>query len=233
MSLNLQPLYTGYKALVQLNPRTFRTEFGADMQADFADSLAEAAQYGYPAILRICLREIRDWPTNLSVQHWSSFKDNLHQSATNKLGRIDDTPGVVPINAGSSLHLVTYLTSKNPLIRRIVDLMVATFGLVLLAPLVLLLPIWIKLDTPGPVFFTHQKVGRNGKLFTMYKFRSMRQEGQIRPISRSGRFMRRYNFDEMPQIINLFKGDMSVIGRRPESKGCSKTSEREQGTHPE
>lgn len=217
MSANLQPLYTCYKALVQLYPRPFRTEFGADMQADFADSLAEAADNGHLAILHICLREVRDWPASLMAQHWSDFKDTLRSSATSKLGHIDDTPGVVPINVGSSLHLATYLAGRNPIIRRTIDLIIAILGLMLLAPLILLLPLWIKLDTPGPIFFTQQKVGRNGKLFTMYKFRSMRHDGPTRPISRSGHFMRRYNFDEMPQIINLFKGEMSVIGQRPES----------------
>jgi len=96
--------------------------------------------------------------------------------------------------------------------------------LVLAAPLMLVLALLIRLDSPGPIFFIQQRVGLDGRPFPMIKFRSMRAEasgtGWTRPNdsrrTRLGAFMRRYSLDELPQFINVVLGDMSVVGPRPE-----------------
>lgn len=104
--------------------------------------------------------------------------------------------------------------------------MASGFGLLVLSPLFLLLAIWIKCDSKGPVFYRQVRVGRNNRDFRLYKFRSMRvgsdKKGLITigghdpRITRSGYFIRKYKLDELPQLINVFAGDMSLVGPRPE-----------------
>ena len=111
--------------------------------------------------------------------------------------------------------------------KRLFDLLVASLGLLLLAPVLVVLAIWIKLDSPGPVFFRQQRVGRDGKLFRIHKFRTMRvaTAGVEQPlitvgadprITRAGATLRRTKLDELPQLIDVVRGDMSLVGPRPE-----------------
>ena len=111
--------------------------------------------------------------------------------------------------------------------KRVFDLLMASLGLLLLAPLLVVLAIWIKLDSPGPVFFRQQRVGRDGKLFRIHKFRTMRvaPSGVDQPlitvgadprITRAGATLRRTKLDELPQLIDVVRGDMSLVGPRPE-----------------
>lgn len=109
--------------------------------------------------------------------------------------------------------------------KRLFDTIAALAGLVLLAPLFALAALWIKLDSPGPVFFRQQRVGRHGKLFAIYKFRTMTEApaatvqltvGRDRRITRAGELLRHYKLDELPQLINVLQGTMSLVGPRPE-----------------
>lgn len=109
--------------------------------------------------------------------------------------------------------------------KRLFDLVAALLGLVLLAPLLVLIALWIKLDSPGPVLFLQLRVGRGGKLFTIYKFRTMRQRPVGGPqitvgvdprVTRAGSVLRRYKLDELPQLLNVLQGTMSLVGPRPE-----------------
>lgn len=110
--------------------------------------------------------------------------------------------------------------------KRLFDLTASGFGLLVLSPLFLLLAIWIKCDSKGPVFYRQVRVGRNNRDFQLYKFRSMRvgsdKKGLITigghdpRVTRSGYFIRKYKLDELPQLINVFAGDMSLVGPRPE-----------------
>lgn len=112
------------------------------------------------------------------------------------------------------------------MLKRIFDITASALGLLCLSWLFILLAIWIKLDSKGPVFYRQVRVGRHNKDFRIYKFRSMRQDsdremlitvgGHDSRITRSGYFMRRYKLDELAQLINVFKGDMSFVGPRPE-----------------
>lgn len=111
-------------------------------------------------------------------------------------------------------------------LKRALDVVVASVLLVLFAIPMLVFAIIIKLDSPGPVLFRHRRVGKGGRLFTMYKFRTMRVDADpyaVAPtdpedsrITRCGRWMRRYSFDEFPQLFNVLLGDMSMVGPRPE-----------------
>lgn len=98
--------------------------------------------------------------------------------------------------------------------------------MIVLSPLFLILAIWVKFDSPGPVFYRQTRVGRNNKDFRIFKFRTMGVGsdkgslvtigGQDPRVTRAGRFLRKTKLDEMPQLINVFVGDMSLVGPRPE-----------------
>ena len=110
--------------------------------------------------------------------------------------------------------------------KRLFDIVSSGIGLLCLAPVFVVMAIWIKLDSRGPVFYLQTRVGRYGRDFRIFKFRSMRvgsdkgrqiTVGERDPrITRSGYFIRRYKIDELPQLINVFLGDMSIVGPRPE-----------------
>lgn len=110
--------------------------------------------------------------------------------------------------------------------KRLFDIVASGFGLLLLSPLFLLVAIWIKLDSPGPVFYRQVRVGRYNRDFRIFKFRSMRVGadkgslvtigGRDPRVTRSGYFIRKFKVDELPQLINVFIGDMSLVGPRPE-----------------
>jgi exopolysaccharide biosynthesis polyprenyl glycosylphosphotransferase len=119
-----------------------------------------------------------------------------------------------------------FLTWHYAIAKRAVDLVVSTFLLALISPLLLLIAILIKLDSPGPALFIQKRVGRNGELFNIYKFRSMYANApryDFSPttsrdfrITRIGKFIRKTSLDELPQLMNVFLGNMSLVGPRPE-----------------
>lgn len=108
--------------------------------------------------------------------------------------------------------------------KRAFDLLIATLALILLSPVLLAVALAVRLDTPGPVFFRQQRVGRGGVPFRIHKFRTMVHGapglqvtvGADPRITRSGRFLRRTRLDELPQLIDVVQGTMSLVGPRPE-----------------
>ncbi|MGH9158490.1 MAG: TIGR03013 family XrtA/PEP-CTERM system glycosyltransferase [Vicinamibacteraceae bacterium] len=111
--------------------------------------------------------------------------------------------------------------------KRGIDVCVALFGLILAAPLLALVALAVKLSSPGPVLYRQQRVGRNGTLFTLVKFRSMRADAEATSgavwaqlndprVTRAGRFLRVTRLDELPQLWNVLRGQMSLVGPRPE-----------------
>ena len=110
--------------------------------------------------------------------------------------------------------------------KRLCDIVLSGLGLLVLCPVLLVIAVWIKLDSKGPVFYRQTRVGKDGVDFKIYKFRSMRTGsdkgslitigGRDSRITRSGYYIRKYKLDELPQLINVFKGDMSLVGPRPE-----------------
>jgi lipopolysaccharide/colanic/teichoic acid biosynthesis glycosyltransferase len=106
------------------------------------------------------------------------------------------------------------------------DLVAASAGVLLLTPLMLAIAVWIKLDSPGPVFYREQRVGRRGVVFRVFQFRTMVGAahahdlptiGQEARATRAGRFLRRYRLDALPQLLNVVQGTMSLIGPRPQT----------------
>jgi lipopolysaccharide/colanic/teichoic acid biosynthesis glycosyltransferase len=114
----------------------------------------------------------------------------------------------------------------DSLLKQTFDTTVATFGLLALAPVFLVVAVLIKLEDGGPVFYRAKRVGLNGNLFPLYKFRSMRVDAdRMGPgitasgdprITRMGAWLRRTKVDELPQLLNVIAGDMSLVGPRPE-----------------
>jgi lipopolysaccharide/colanic/teichoic acid biosynthesis glycosyltransferase len=114
---------------------------------------------------------------------------------------------------------------EGQLAKHLFDLVAAGLGLVLLGPCLLALALWIKLDSPGPVLFRQRRVGHNGVPFDIFKFRTMRHGpdaggqltvGRDPRITRAGHVLRRYKLDELPQLLNVVQGTMSLVGPRPE-----------------
>lgn len=117
---------------------------------------------------------------------------------------------------------MTYRTAG----KRAADLAGSLLGLALCAPLLALIAAAVKADSPGPVLFRQERMGRGGKTFTLLKFRTMyrdpeRERAQFEPgrrgrVTRAGRVLRRTKLDELPQLVNVLRGDMSLVGPRPE-----------------
>jgi O-antigen biosynthesis protein WbqP len=113
------------------------------------------------------------------------------------------------------------------MLKRFIDILVSFLGLIFLLPLMLLVAISIKVDSPGPVLIKQKRVGINNRIYIMYKFRTMKigtpevakeillKNGLDLYLTRVGRFLRKTLIDEVPQLINVLKGDMSLVGPRP------------------
>ena len=112
------------------------------------------------------------------------------------------------------------------MMKRLFDIVASACGLILLSPLFFIVSVWIKLDSIGPVFYRQVRVGRYNKDFRIFKFRSMRVGadkgslvtigGRDPRVTRIGYYLRKFKIDELPQLINVFIGDMSLVGPRPE-----------------
>lgn len=116
--------------------------------------------------------------------------------------------------------------SRSQRAKRALDLIVAIPAVALLSPLFIAIAVWIKLDSRGPVFFIQERAGQFGRLFRIFKFRTMiadaEKQGSLitigadHRITRSGRLLRKYKLDESPQLFNVIRGEMSLVGPRPE-----------------
>lgn len=114
------------------------------------------------------------------------------------------------------------------MIKRLFDIFFSALGLIILSPLLLIVAMKIKSDSPGPVFYRGERIGKNGKPFRIFKFRTMvdRADKMGGPstasddprLTRIGNFLKKYQIDEIPQLINVLKGEMSLVGPRPEVK---------------
>lgn len=112
------------------------------------------------------------------------------------------------------------------MMKRLFDIVASACGLILLSPLFFIVSVWIKLDSIGPVFYRQVRVGRYNKDFKIFKFRTMRVGadkgslvtigGRDPRVTRIGYYLRKFKLDELPQLINVFIGDMSLVGPRPE-----------------
>jgi lipopolysaccharide/colanic/teichoic acid biosynthesis glycosyltransferase len=150
-----------------------------------------------------------------------------------QLGRIDVESTVRPRNASESADVAWSQAAPAPvaawpaaLIRRLLDMVVAAFLLLFLAPVLLATALAIRMESAGPVIYRQERVGLGGRVFTLWKFRSMRADAEHAGprwasvddprITVVGRFIRKVRIDELPQMVNILRGDMSLVGPRPE-----------------
>jgi lipopolysaccharide/colanic/teichoic acid biosynthesis glycosyltransferase len=133
--------------------------------------------------------------------------------------------------------VATTLIATGPLnavdrsLKRLFDLSVAIPALALLTPVLLVIAVVIKLDSPGPVLFVQPRIGKGNRMFRMFKFRSMRSDlldhkatklttRNDARVTRVGKFIRKTSIDELPQLLNVLRGDMSIVGPRPHATGA-------------
>ncbi|HET9952523.1 MAG TPA: undecaprenyl-phosphate glucose phosphotransferase [Candidatus Eisenbacteria bacterium] len=172
----------------------------------------------------------------LGRAEWEAEQEALDRlsDSTVAVRLVPDLARAFTINAsvedfdGTPVVLVTESPEQgwNQVVKRAFDLVCSAVGLVLLSPLFLALAVWVKLDSPGPVFYAQERVGMNGRRFRMLKFRTMRvgsdaggpqwttKDDPRR--TRGGSLLRRLSLDELPQLWNVFLGEMSLVGPRPE-----------------
>ncbi|MGN0326532.1 MAG: sugar transferase [Lachnospiraceae bacterium] len=162
-------------------------------------------------IIKFCYGE------GIRVYQTPKLSDIMIRSA--KEHHLFDTPLLMSDNIG--------LTFEQKFLKRLIDILVSLLMLILTSPIMLLTAICIKLEDHGPVMFTQKRITLNDRPFTIYKFRSMivdaEADGKARPatndddrITKVGRFIRKTRIDELPQLYNVLKGDMSLVGPRPE-----------------
>lgn len=188
------------------------------------DVVIALPQRAYGQINKLVV-DLHDLPVNVRVVP-DYFSLALYRAS------VDDFGGLPMISLRDPA-----LNDVQRLVKRLFDLLVGGLTLLVALPLLLLITLLIKLDSTGPVFFRQQRVGENGRIFCIYKFRSMivgaetmqqkingeDEEGNLihkveddPRVTRVGRFLRRTSLDELPQLINVLKGDMSLVGPRPE-----------------
>jgi len=169
----------------------------------------------------LCKKDVRDPPTlqpgKLDTGSWLLYDIFARHDSWEQLK-------LIPQGAFGCLSCLA--ARRYHMVKRSCDIIGSLFFLILLLPLSVLVAILIKLDSPGPVLFRHHRIGRDGKCFTLWKFRSMRTDAPkygISPhstadgrLTRIGRLIRRLSIDELPQLINVLRGEMSLVGPRPE-----------------
>jgi len=172
--------------------------------------------------------------TSVSAFRYSAYIPDF-VSATNIWMSVRDFGGVLGLTTSNKLKM-----AWNLWIKRFLDLAIVIFGGILILPFLLVLALLVKLSSPGPVLYGHKRLGKNGKYFTAYKFRSMVMDAKERlqklfesdpeirkeweknhklqndpRVTAIGKFLRRTSLDEFPQLINILKGEMSLVGPRP------------------
>lgn len=193
-------------------------------QQQIDDVVIALPRYAYGRVNQLAL-DLHDLPVQVRVVP-DYFSLALYRAS------IDDFGGVPMINLRDPA-----LNDVQRFVKRTFDLVIAGVSTLLLFPLLAFIALLIKLDSSGPIFYRHKRVGENGRPFHMYKFRTMipeadqllpqmtevNSQGQLffkRPddprVTRVGHFLRRASLDELPQLLNVLKGDMSLVGPRPE-----------------
>jgi Undecaprenyl-phosphate galactose phosphotransferase WbaP len=188
----------------------------------------------------VALPGLKDRAMDRLINHSvSAFRYNVlipdFFRATNIWMSVRDFGGILGLATSYRLNMFW-----NLWIKRFLDIILVLAGGILISPLLLFIAVFIKLDSPGPVLYSHKRIGKNGVSFMAYKFRSMARDADKRlaellasdpaiheewersqklkndpRITRAGRFLRRTSLDELPQLINILKGEMSLVGPRP------------------
>lgn len=192
--------------------------------------LCRNADYRNPELRKI----IQEYDTIFIYEVPAAERTSIVEYCYQNMKNVYINPGmadVVELNAQhimlddvSLLQLSTMgLTAEENFIKRFFDILISAVALVVTSPLLLISAIAIKIDDGGPVFFRQNRATRGGKIFSVYKLRTMKEDAAVYQtlvnddrITRVGRVLRRFRIDEIPQFVNVLRGDMSVVGPRPE-----------------
>lgn len=215
----------GFRVLAQVVlPPSFDHGSGASVASDLSDAVDKARALGIDDIIILT-----DWSRGATihtlVEAFSVLPTAVHLGASSVVGPFSKAR-LARFGHASALSLtVPPLTPLQSLTKRVFDVAIAAGALVLLSPVLAMVGILIKLDSPGPVFFRQRRRGYNLEEFRIWKFRTMTtlDDGAVieqakrgdKRVTRVGRFLRRYNLDELPQLINVVLGEMSLVGPRP------------------
>lgn len=189
------------------------------------DRLANSLMTADRVVITCPMNRRESWAQALQGAHIQAeiIVEELRSLSPLGLGPDHDAPSVIVATGPLSL--------RDRIIKRLFDLSIAIIVTILLSPLMLLVAIAIKLNSPGPVFFKQPRIGRGNRLFNIYKFRSMRAEASdIKAdrltarnddrVTRVGRFIRKTSIDELPQLFQVVTGQMSLVGPRPHATGA-------------
>ena len=190
------------------------------------DHLFEIVERNKVQTVAICLEDRR---AVLPVQTLLDFKamglevidgHDLYEQVTGRLSIDQLRPSALIFSSGFRRAAVVMG------VKRVIDFILSAIGLVLLLPLGLLVMALIKVSSPGPIFYRQMRVGLHGQPYVMWKFRSMHPDAESEGacwaapgdprVTRVGRWLRKWRIDELPQLLNVFKGEMSLVGPRPE-----------------
>lgn len=159
-------------------------------------------------------RMLEPFPVNIRLAH--DYSDLAYFRATS-----EDFNGITLISLREAI-----LSPAQRILKRVIDLAIAWVALIVLSPVMALIALAIRLDSPGAIIFRQRRIGQHGNPFTIYKFRTMVEsapapDDEVKSpddprITRVGRFLRRTSLDELPQFINVLRGEMSIVGPRPE-----------------
>ena len=206
--------------------KSYLSECGEDLPLISCDDLAKALEENETDELIIAL-EVEEAPKIPSVLQLA-YKDGLYVSMVPFYSEyIPPNPEIESLGKTKVINLrATPLDNPaNAAIKRIIDIVGSFLLLIITSPLMLIAAIGVKLSSPGPIFFKQERVGKDKINFKMLKFRSMRVNAEENTAwskdvdprrTKFGSFIRKYSIDELPQFINVLKGDMSLVGPRPE-----------------
>ncbi len=212
--------------LVGADHRTEQIETGPLVDVRHLRNLEELAHHDDIDEIILCSQLHNDAQLNLLVYLLLKLKVNVVFSPVVYARLLSGNV----MDENSLKFLATYLGSKSDceeFFIRVLDVGLSTLAILLVMPLLVVLVTLIKITSPGPVIYSQSRIGKDGKLFTMYKFRTMIEgaENETGPVlacendprvTTVGRFLRRTRLDELPQLINVIRGDMSLVGPRPE-----------------
>lgn len=217
--------HLGYKALFIISPNENIQEFNGVKIIDNYDNLTEIVKENKISTIVISTNPHESAELRNALFACLSLKINYFSLPI----FYENIAGKVPINAINQMWFLDNLSEGNKAsfdsIKRFIDIVFASVSLVINLPFWSFIALIIKLESKGPIFFIHARLGKDGKIFNIYKFRSMKDEANdyVSPtiendsrITKFGSFMRKTRIDELPQLINIIKGEMSFIGPRPE-----------------
>lgn len=209
-----------------LSPRALSDHPDANRQIEreLQDAVTQARRLDVDDVF-LLMNRTRDGVVDAAINSFLTMPASIHLASDRVLERFRDAR-IARMGEIASLALVRRpLTLPEVIIKRVFDFTTAILAVILLAPVALLVALAIKLDSSGPVFFLQRRYGFNQKPFRIIKFRTMTtmDDGAVVPqatandgrITRVGRILRKYNIDELPQLLNVLTGDMSLVGPRP------------------